>query len=513
MSSSIDLYRKYQKLDYDTQVGIKIAALIFEPFELSYFMKAINAYKAELSQQNIVSNYAQNLLNQFVKEGYLMTIGKSQYRISPTFSNFLLDETFQKDEDSILLMQCVRTTEPPVALYFMRGDKQHLYRVLKEMHFYYYQDRLEPFQNHWNTIFQYHNASFTQIGDLVEVFFPKLMDKSRINKCPPKIRTFLLKNILFESKLLLTSNNEYQAYVFDHLSDFEPNDREDLAEELAENAMLRGDFERVKVLFPLLSEFAQAFHTAWFELVQDNNTGASIALLNAQKAIRKLSGNSKSPLLHLAALIQYLIWLQGDALASSAKIEANFKAVTKYHTVYGDNYWHFLAVAMSLKNQKKEAQVIFKEHRPSNKTGIHQFFYFLTQFWVDRKAVDNDANLIPFYRHLQKNGYNWLASEILAILGVLRPHDEVLQGELEKLLKVLKTKPLVDIVPHVDEWESALNAMIGLSGMKTAVTAKENDSRLVWLLDFESKEIQPKEQVFGKSGWSGGRNVALTRVK
>jgi hypothetical protein len=72
MSSQIDLYSKYQKLDDDTQVGVKIAALIFEPFELSYYMKAINAYKSELAQQNVGSNYAQNLLNQFVREGYLM---------------------------------------------------------------------------------------------------------------------------------------------------------------------------------------------------------------------------------------------------------------------------------------------------------------------------------------------------------------------------------------------------------------------------------------------------------
>jgi SNF2 family DNA or RNA helicase len=513
MSSQIDLYSKYQKLDDDTQVGVKIAALIFEPFELSYYMKAINAYKSELAQLNVGSNYAQNLLNQFVREGYLMTIGKSQYRILPAFADFLLDETFHKDDNSIILMQCVRTTEPSVDFYFLRGEKQHSYRLLKEMKFYYYQDRLEPFQNHWNTVFQYHNATFTKATDLIEVFFPKLMDTHRINKCPPKIRAFLLKNIMHESNVLLTSTNEYQAYIFDHLSDFEPSDSEDLAEQLAENAMLRGDFERVKVLLPLVSEFSQAFHAAWLFLVQDNHAEATTALLVAQKWVRKSTGNTKAPLVHFPALIQNLIWLQGDVTAASAKIETNFKTISKFHTAYKKGYEYFLAVALSLKNQKKEAQLIFNEHKPSNKTGIHQFFYFLTQFWVDRKVVDNDSNLIPFYKYLQKNGYHWLASEILAVLSVLRPQDEVLQGELEKLLNVLKTKPLVDIVPYVDEWESALNAMIGLGGMKSTVTAKENDSRLVWLLDFELKEIQPKEQVFGKSGWSGGRNVALTRVK
>jgi hypothetical protein len=51
MSLQINLYQSYQKLDYDNQMAIKIAALIHEPFDILYFTKAMNAYREELSQK------------------------------------------------------------------------------------------------------------------------------------------------------------------------------------------------------------------------------------------------------------------------------------------------------------------------------------------------------------------------------------------------------------------------------------------------------------------------------
>jgi SNF2 family DNA or RNA helicase len=513
MSIQINLYRNYQKLDYDSQVGIKIAALIFEPFDILYFTKAINAYRNELSQKNVTNNHCLMLINQLLKDGYFMSLAGTEYRILPAFSMFLLDEVFHKDADITSLIECVKKTEPVVYFNYMLDEKKYYYRLVKQMQMAYFQDQIAAFEANWSTAFQYNNRLFSKASDLIEVFFPKPMDINRINRCPPKIRAFLLKHILYENALLLTSMNEYNEYIFDNLTTFEPDDCTELAEELAEHAMLRGDFERVKLLMPLLSDFAQAYLTAWLGLVQGNNEVACTALLAAQKATRKETGNSKAILLHLPALIQNLIWLQSGDSALISKIETNYKSFAKYQTNYEASYLYFVATSFSLKNQKKEAQEVLITKKPTAKTSIHQFFYFLNAFWVDRKLVDNDSNLIPFYRHLQTNGYKWLASEILSILAVLRPHDEVLQAELEKQFNVLKTKSLTDIVEYVDDWESALNAMIGLSSLKPASTAKENDSRVVWLLDFEFKQIQPKEQVFGKTGWSGGRNVSLTRVK
>jgi SNF2 family DNA or RNA helicase len=513
MSLQSDLYSSYQKATYDLQIGVKIAALIYEPFEAPYFLKALNAYRAEIAQTAVTNIHIQSVLNQLVRAGFMMTLGKNQYRILTSFSNYFLDEVFHKDAEIPTVIACIRKTEPNVGYQYYRVEIPYLYRCLREMQIAYYQDKTDIFQTNLNQLFQYPNTLFNNIGDAIEVFFPKIFDKYRVEKCPPKMRAMLLRQITFESNMLLTPAPAYQSYIFDNLTAFEAEDCAVLADNLAETALYCGDFERVNLLMPLLSDFEKAFYTAWLHLIQADIEVAAADLLIAQKALRKETGNSKAALTEMSALIQFVIWVKTQDTALIAKIESSYKSITKFRTNFEQSYTHFLAVAMAVKNQKKEAQAVFNRSVPKYSTGIHQFFYVLTRFWVDRHAVDNDTSLISFYKHLQKSGYKWLASEIVAILSALRPTDEVLQADLENQLNLLKTKPLYDIVPHVDEWESALNALIGITPTRTMVSNKENDSRLVWLLDFEGKAIQPKEQTFGKTGWSGGRNVALARVK
>ncbi|MEY4936008.1 MAG: hypothetical protein RIS64_2367, partial [Bacteroidota bacterium] len=515
MSLQINLYRSYQKLDYEIQIGVKIAALIFEPFDNLYFTKAINAFRNELGQKNIVNSYSQNVLNQLLKDGYLMSLNSGEYRILPTFSLFLLDEIFNKDADISILIRCVRKTEPTSGsnFSFMRSEPKYFYRLLREMQFYYFEDKVEAFENNWKAIFQYKNNLYEKASDVIQIFFPNPVDFNWVNKCPLKIRAFLLKHILYEGTLSLNANPAYYDYIFDHLTDFAAADCEVLAEELAEISMFQGNFERVQLLMPLMSELKQVYHTAWFCLVQGDNASACTALLATQKAVRKETGDSKAILLHLPALIQNLIWLQSGDPTLFAKIETHHKVFTKYQTNYDSSYLYFFATLVNLRNMKAEARTLLSTRKPTQPFSIHHFFYFLNLFWVDRKELDKDPNLMLFYSHLQTHGFKWLASEMVAILSALRPSDETLEAELQKTLNVLKTKSLTGIIEYVDDWESALNAMIGLSNLKSASTAKENEGRLVWLLDFEGRSIQPKEQVFGKAGWSGGRNVALARVK
>ena len=50
------------------------------------------------------------------------------------------------------------------------------------------------------------------------------------------------------------------------------------------------------------------------------------------------------------------------------------------------------------------------------------------------------------------------------------------------------------------------------SAEKTESKAAINETRVAWQLDFESREVQPVEQKYGKKGWTDGRNIALKRL-
>ena len=121
-----------------------------------------------------------------------------------------------------------------------------------------------------------------------------------------------------------------------------------------------------------------------------------------------------------------------------------------------------------------------------------------------------------FSQQAQNSGYKWLQLEAANLLSVrgksnleAKKTSEILQAELE-------IEPVGNIVPKLEDWERALNTLMvvaekvqGKSGAKTAAI---DETRVAWLLNFESKEIQPVEQKFGKKGWTDGRNIALKRL-
>ena len=110
-------------------------------------------------------------------------------------------------------------------------------------------------------------------------------------------------------------------------------------------------------------------------------------------------------------------------------------------------------------------------------------------------------------------GYRWIELEVANLLRLKGKGDS--GGEVETLQTELGFEPVGNIIPRLEDWERALNTleMIARKSVGNAETKTNIDeTRVAWQLDFEHKEIQPVEQKYSKTGWTGGRNIALKRL-
>ncbi|MEM7574128.1 MAG: DEAD/DEAH box helicase [Bacteroidota bacterium] len=118
----------------------------------------------------------------------------------------------------------------------------------------------------------------------------------------------------------------------------------------------------------------------------------------------------------------------------------------------------------------------------------------------------------------QLSGYRWVEMELTTILSLIHPHEQLRETYARRgqdLSKQLKLVSLTDAMPRIESWERALEVLSTLgNGQSEKSKRSKKTARFVWFVDFEAKELEPREQTLSSGGsWSKGRKVSLKRVK
>ena len=135
-------------------------------------------------------------------------------------------------------------------------------------------------------------------------------------------------------------------------------------------------------------------------------------------------------------------------------------------------------------------------------------------------ALVPSLNLPNYVRDFEKQaqdlGFSWLELEAANLLSIRGKANLEAKKTSENLQAELNIEPVGNIVPKLEDWERALNTLLTVAekvqGKNNAKKAALDETRVAWLIDFESKEVQPVEQKYGKKGWTDGRNIALKRL-
>lgn len=509
------LYEAYKKLPEPEKRVVKIAALIHEPFSMTQLIEVFNALFQHLDR-GLTNSWAKIWLLELSQSAFLLYLSSGQYRIKSDFADYLIEKEFETDKElRAILLRIQRIVEPSP---MRTRDYEPSERYFRETRFALYMNNLDNFRNNYFLTIQHANTSvrFSQKG-LNKYFLPDAIDLEKLEKIPADIRGFLLVDMLSLMSYELAPKNEYFDYIVKNINKHPEAVQSNLARLVAQIAVYQGDWETISTVSRFFDDIQSAVFLGWQTLLRGDGTQAVEIFNVGLKAVRKITKNPKDFLNNFAAIGQMLAQLKTQDSAFYAKIEANHKQLSKYNTGYNQVFDALLAVVAYLKNEKNAAKRVLQNILPNSEQS--RFFIYLCMFWVDEKMLPM-ATVKTTVERLTKNGYHWMAFELLTMLMRIEPSVEKWENDLENLKNTSLRKtnifdniePLVDLLPRIEEWESALNALLGMTSTAIKATAKENDSRLVWLVDFENLQIQPKEQVFGKTGWSAGRNVALARL-
>jgi SNF2 family DNA or RNA helicase len=525
--SAFGLYKAYRELGKSEQRALKIAALAWESLSQTKFIEIFNSVFSH-EGRSITPALAKLWFLELSESGHLLYLPTGYYRIKQDFADYLLDRDFDNDTDfkhSILHIKRRMEATP-----YRYRDFEPAERYFRDTRLAYYQNDIENFIHNYYTTIQ--TGSLYSQNSLMAYFMPDVFDEQKVERASPRIRSFLLSERLSLTFFSLTQTNDYYDYTAQNLSKLQENDRSNLARMVAQIAFFKGDWEKIATISQSFDGITGAVFVGIQALLRGEPLQAVESFDIATKIIRKESRNPKNYLTSLAAIFQILAQLKTQDPNYFSKIEDTHKKLTKNASSYGQSYDALRAVVHYLKNEKLAATGILKNILPNN--DINRFFTYLAIYWIDEKLLPLKS-VKNFADKLLIGGYHWAAHEILTLLNRIEPRVEEWVEKRTRVgnhllaqkksfgsggineskgLKISDLQPLVDLMPRIEDWENALNALLSISsGTATKPTAKENDARLVWLVDFERLELQPKEQVFSKGGWTNGRNVSLQKLK
>ncbi|MDR4519633.1 MAG: DEAD/DEAH box helicase [Nitrosomonas sp.] len=150
----------------------------------------------------------------------------------------------------------------------------------------------------------------------------------------------------------------------------------------------------------------------------------------------------------------------------------------------------------------------------------------LMLYWLDKtaslesqyaKAIDN---LKTYCRLAEQNDYFWYAAVGSNLLDRLHAADPETVMIAQKY-KNSTFNAMIDLIPRVEDWKRALNALTLLGEQKTfgndAVSASHKQTRMIWMIDLDDDghaNLYPRMQRLNSTGgWSRGRPVAVKRLR
>jgi SNF2 family DNA or RNA helicase len=279
---------------------------------------------------------------------------------------------------------------------------------------------------------------------------------------------------------------------------------------LANLLIFRGDLKEAEAICKLDKESTNAnAKLAMIEFLKGNNDTAiqlyEVALAN----LRQKTANKKAYFPQLSGIFFIMALIKKGDMNLFPSIYALLKCVDKESSYLP--LYNLLHAAM--KGQENQLYLdinrILDAFTPY--TALERLLKIMVFYWV--KPERAKAQFTPYkdvYKLAKQAGYKWFLFEYANLIVQFFPAEFV--SNIEELQASTGFESLIQVIPREEEWSKALKALEYMSNSYKGKRA-ESESRLAWFIDFDSKTITPKEQKLAKGGWSGGRNVALKRLK
>lgn len=502
--SVVELFDEYARLSETAERLVKIAAAAWEPLSQTKLAELFNACGFKHMGKGLYTKDLATIMPNLLSTG-LVKPSENNYQCNHTFAGELCDRQFSRDADFLQISKALRQ-QLPLGWHNSSSSPERLFR---EMRLARYLDKPGDFSHYFYDLIRRQSSEYTQQA-VLDFWLPPVFDLEKVKVLPPGIRAFLLNEKLSYQTFHLTPADGYLFYVLEKLPDFDPVVRENLARLSGQLLLLQGNRTALHKILGHFGPLNANVFAGFQHLIAGRTTESVAAFQQAHKELRRESRSPKNVLTNLAGIFQIMAQLKTRDATLFPQMEAHIDQVFRDGTSYLQAFVFLRAALHAVQNNKTAAMRMLSTKQEYSFPLIHCFKY-LCQFWVEPKSIDR-KELAEYHELLRQNGYDWLAAEMLALRAELDTTDLALRTESEQQIAALQIEPLAHLLPRVEAWENALNMLTGMAN-RQAPTARENDARLAWFVDFEQKSLQPKEQSFGKKGWTAGRIVPDFRLR
>ncbi|WP_020571767.1 DEAD/DEAH box helicase [Neolewinella persica] len=295
-----------------------------------------------------------------------------------------------------------------------------------------------------------------------------------------------------------------------------------LRELLTEAFVLQGAWSRLRLWGDLeTDEWRQAAINLIYHVLRDDDEGALALIQDVSKGYRR-DVEDKFPA-HLAGYLYLLALLRHGGVKNAGAIGKHLEDIDPTHNLrLGGTYLVLRSLFAYLRNDEHAQLVADDGLLRMEANAFTLTFQSLYRMWTDSSTnpvtPEYIAEIDALRDKAQTNGYRWVEMELTRVLAGRHPQEkarEAFGARAEVLSKELHIFSLADAMPRIEPWERALEVLASMGSQEQRAEKRaKKTARFVWFVDFEKKELEPREQTLAKNGtWSKGRKVALKRVK
>lgn len=295
-----------------------------------------------------------------------------------------------------------------------------------------------------------------------------------------------------------------------------------LRELLCEAFILQGAWSRLQLWADLETEdWRKAAMQLACHVLRDEDQAASEQIDSVRKGYRQVFAGQYPA--HAAGYLYLLSVLRSLGVKSTDAIGQYLEKIEPAENLrFGGVYLVLRALFAYLRNDEAARQLAEEALVKTERNAFTLTFEALYRMWTDSSTTPATpeylAELDALRDRAQESGYRWMEMELCRVLAGQHPQGEAREAFAQRaadLSDKLRIISLADAMPRIEPWERSLEvlATLGVPDQKASKRSKKT-SRFVWFVDFEARDLEPREQTLGKNGsWSKGRKVALKRVK
>lgn len=499
-----DLLSVFKELSDQEQRSVKIAAVVYSPFDVRQFVELFNRCNFRWDGFPINHSQAAGLLRRLGEIGFLKMRGKAA-DVHQAFAHELCERYFDRDADfSKIAVQTPNVLQTGFWHYRMQAQD-----YFREMRLARYLARPEPFKRNYFGLINNHGNRYSQ-ERLTDFWLPEPFDPEKVERLPKGIRDFLLSEKLTMQLFGLTPPDGFFYYAAEQVGNLADGGQSMSARILAQLYLLRGEWRKLEEVLKYLPEKDVQWLIGAWRLLRGDTEGAIQSFAAATKLLRKEEGQRGAVLSNLGGVFQVLAQFKTRDVSRFPKIEKHLGQLEKSPTSFRLIYQWLGAVLLFLQNERERAAGHLEVRREVY--SLLRFFQFFCRFWIDEDLVDR-VELSSYAQEISGRGYEWLEAELLALQLELSLQGDDRREEMQERMTALQIEaPLYALLPRIEAWETAL-AMLRMVGGTSHKAAAGKTSRLAWLVDFKIGRLQAREQTYGKNGWTKGRRVAYNRLK